>query len=402
MKIAYITAQAPFGPQETFVFAEINAVLELGADLVIIPRNPPRDIFHDRAKPLVRYTLRFPLIDYKILLAFIKELVSISRIWRIAWRVFIQSRSLGIALKNFAVLPKAAFIAKRLIQSDVRHIHAHWASTTATMAWAVSEMTGISWSFTLHRWDIAENNLLRLKVEHASFARCIAEDGRREVLGIVGKDLEHKVRVLHLGVPISEEKAIRHENREQPFTIACPANLVYKKGHRYLILACAELIKRRVPRFQVLIIGDGPLDKEIRNQVKQLNLEETIKLIGRLPHEQLMQLYYNGAIDTVVLPSIETERGEREGIPVALMEAMAIGIPVITTNTGGTDELVGNGAGLVVPQRNPERLADAIEYLMRNEDLSKRLAEVGRQRVRDQFDLFENTKTLLDWIKESC
>lgn len=403
MKIAYITAQTPFGRQETFILTEIAAAIKLGAKIVIIPRNPSREVFHDQAKPLVEHTLHLPLINRNILLVFIKKLVTKPRIWKIFWCIFTHSRSFKILAKNLAVLPKATFIAPQLIKSNVKHIHAHWASTTATMAWVISELSGIPWSFTLHRWDIDENNMLRLKVEHASFARCISEDGRKKVLEIVGEKYCDKVKILHLGVPISDEKAAsRRVDKKHPFTIACPANFVRVKGHKYLVEACAELVKRKL-EFQSLLIGDGPLEKEIRDQIKQLGLEHIVKLTGRLPHERLMQLYSDGAVDTVVLPSIETEEGEKEGIPVALMEAMAWRIPVITTDTGGTHELVRDGAGIVVPQRDSVRLADAIQRLIENRELAKQVAEVGQQRVCEQFNILKNTKTLLEWIQEnSC
>lgn len=399
MRITYSTAQTPFGRQETFILTEITTAIKLGAKIVIIPRNPSREIFHDQAKSLVEHTLHLPLINCNILLVFIKELVTTPRTWKILWCIFTHSRSFKILIKNLAILPKAVFIAQQLNKSDVKHIHAHWASTTATMAWAVSELTGIPWSFTLHRWDIAENNMLRLKVEKACFARCIAEDGRNEVLEIIGKDLGQKVRVLHLGVPIPEEKAGRRID-EHLFTIACPATFVPIKGHKYLVEACAKLVKRGITEFQVLLFGDGPLEDEIRGEIRRLGLQEFIKLLGRLPHEQLIQWYSTGSVDAVVLTSVETEIGEKEGIPVALMEAMAWGIPVVTTETGGTHELAGGGAALIVPQRDSGRLTEAIESLIKDQELAGRLAEAGQRRVSEQFNIVENTKTLLKWIEE--
>jgi glycosyltransferase involved in cell wall biosynthesis len=254
---------------------------------------------------------------------------------------------------------------------------------------------------TLHRWDIAENNMLKLKVERSAFVRCISEDGRREVLRIVGEQLQHKVKVLHMGVRLPDSPLEKSCLTQQVFVIACPANLVPKKGHRFLIEAYALLRERGVRNFKCLIIGDGPLETELRRQVRELGLEEVVKFMGRLPHSDLLRMYERGEVDAVVLPSIVTEDGEKEGIPVALMEAMAYGIPVISTQTGGIPELLEGGAGVLVPQGSSQALADAMTELIQNENIRAKLAQFGRAKVEAEFDLILNTKLLLQLMMKS-
>jgi colanic acid/amylovoran biosynthesis glycosyltransferase len=401
MKIAYITAHAPFGKGETFVLEEMFAVADLGVELLIVPRNPPKETLHDLGRQLLDRAVWLPLFSGQIFLAFLKTAVMKPHLWKVLTDILRHSRTPRILIKNLAVVPKAVFIADLLRQAKVRHIHAHWGSTTATMAWIASELTVIPWSMTLHRWDIAENNMLKLKVERSAFVQCISEDGRREVLRIVGEKCGHKVKVLHMGVRLPDTPPPQLRPPRPVFVIACPANLVPKKGHRFLIEACALLWEKGVRNFKCLIIGDGPLEGELRRQVAQLGVEEVVSFVGRLPHGNLMQMYEQGEVDAVLLPSIVTEDGEKEGIPVALMEAMAYGIPVISTETGGIPELLNGGAGILVPQGSSQALAEAIIEIMRNEGLRTRLAQLGRVRVETNFNLKLNTQKLLQLMKAS-
>lgn len=395
MKVVYITAHTPYGRGETFVLEEMLAMVELGVDLVIIPRNPPKEIFHKKVQRLLDNTLWLPLLNTEIVLTFLKEFFLRPRIWQVVWSMLRHSRSPKILIKNLAVLPKSVFVAKRLVREKVEHIHAHWGSTTSTMAWIVSELTGIPWSMTLHRWDIAENNMLRLKVERAAFVRCISQDGHREVLQIVGDGYSDKVKVLYMGVRMPDSSFLQPLSQRSHFVVACPANLVPKKGHKFLIEACKLLREKGIHNFHCLIIGDGPLEAEIRQQIVELGLEAFVKLVGRLPHEELLEMYRKGEVDTVVLPSIVTEDGEKEGIPVALMEAMAYGIPVISTETGGISELIGDDAGIVVKEKDAQQLADALERLIRDSKLRMEIGEKGYQKVCEEFNLKKNTEALL-------
>lgn len=399
MKIAYITAHAPYGRGETFVLDEMLAVVEDGVELVIIPRNPPKEVFHEQSRRLLKYALWLPLLSWRFIISFLAAVLSKPRMWKVLGSLIYRSRNLRIMIKNFAVTPKAVYVARLLRRAKVDHIHVHWGSTTATMAWIVSELTGIPWSMTLHRWDIAENNLLKLKVKRADFVRCISEDGRREVLRIVGEEHQDKVKVLHMGVRLPRVMIRQSPSLRINYVVACPANLVPKKGHRYLVEACAKLLEIGIRRIKFLVIGDGPLEAKIRQQVKQLGLDEVVELVGRLSHEQLMRMYERGEVDVVVLPSITTDDNEREGIPVALMEAMAYSIPVVSTNTGGISELLSEGAGILVKEKDAQGLAAAIEKLIKDEKFAAEVGERGRQKVEEEFNLQRNVMLLLQNIK---
>jgi len=396
MKILYITAQTPWGKGETFILEEMFEINYQGADLSVIPRNPSKEIFHDQAKKFLDNAIWFPLITPKMVIVFLKSLLIKSAIWKILRFIIIYSRSLRIFIKNLIVFPKAVFILKLVRKKNVDHIHAHWGSTTATMAYIISRLSGISWSFTLHRWDIKENNMLKEKVKSSKFVRCISENGKNELLEIIGTDFKNKIKVIHMGVkiPINVDKVNNDEKKY--FRIITPANLLAVKGHKYLIEACSILIEEGIKNFKCIFYGKGLMKNELKKLIKKKLLNNYIKIPGIIPHEKLVGIYKNKNVDIVILPSVNTKNGGHEGIPVALMEAMAYSIPVISTNTGGIPELLSDKAGVMVEEKNPKQLAIAIKKFIKNRNLREKIGRQGYKRVCKKFNVRKNTEKLLE------
>jgi glycosyltransferase involved in cell wall biosynthesis len=399
MKILFITAQTPWGKGEAFLLREMLELKRQGIDLVIIPRNPPKEVFHKEAKELLENAVLLTLINVRMIASFCLALLTKITFWRILLSIIINSRNPIIFIKNLVVFPKAVFIEKIVKKDNIKHIHAHWGSTTATMAYIISRLTGIHWSFTLHRWDIKENNMLKEKVKSAKFVRCISEHGKNELLEIVGSNYLGKIKVIYMGVETSRKIDEYPKNKEK-FTIITPANLLEVKGHRYLIDACEVLVNQGIKNFQCIFFGEGPLKGELENLIKEKKLTDFITMPGAIPHENIMNMYKKREIDMVILPSITTNNGEHEGIPVSLMEAMAYGIPVISTNTGGIPELLSNGAGIIVEEKSPEKLAEAILKIMKDKDFKRELAERVLRRIIEDFNIEKNIKILLKLIQE--
>jgi colanic acid/amylovoran biosynthesis glycosyltransferase len=395
IKIAYITVNMPFGSKETFILTELLSIKELGFDILIIPRDVSINLFHKTAEPLLNNTISLPWLNRKIVWEFLRHLIiHPSSFLRIMINISFKARNLRIFIKNLIIFPKAIYTAKIIRALSISHIHAHWASTTSTMAYIVSNVTGIPWSFTAHRWDIKENNLLKEKCKTASFVRAISEKGRREIMEAVkDKSLADKIFVIHMSVNIP---AFYESPNVTPdtFTFLCPANLVIVKGHRYLFEACRRLLDKGI-KFKCLIAGDGPLKDELIRSVRNLNLMEYIEFSGKLRHEKLLELYMEGKINSVVLPSIITDDGEEEGIPVALMEAMSYGIPVISTNTGGIHELIGDGSGIMVNEKDPEAIANAIEKLIKDASFYESIRNKGREKIEKDFNISITSEKIL-------
>ena len=173
---------------------------------------------------------------------------------------------------------------------------------------------------------------------------------------------------------------------DSDFIVLCPAHLYPVKGHEHLIRAMRILRDRKLSCL-LWIAGEGYLLNKLQHQVKELDLSGAVSFLGPVPHERILGWYRVHQVDSVVLPSVDLGNHVHEGIPVALMEPMAYGIPVISTETGGIPELIGEGAGIMVPPADPGALADALEQLIRNPTLCSALGAAGRQKIEEQFSI---------------
>jgi glycosyltransferase involved in cell wall biosynthesis len=153
------------------------------------------------------------------------------------------------------------------------------------------------------------------------------------------------------------------------------------------------LLRRQGLSFECHLIGDGPLLEELKRQVEQSGLDDYVRFRGRLTREQIAQSLRQA--DVLVAPSVPTKEGRREGIPVVLMEAMASGLPVVSSNISGIPELVTHGeSGILVAPRDAQALADALEQLHQQPALRDRLGQAGVAKVTHEFDLQANASAL--------
>jgi len=304
------------------------------------------------------------------------------------------SRNVRVLLKNLAVLPKGLWLARVAKREGVDHIHAHFASTSATVALVASIVSGIPWSFTAHRWDISENNLLDKKAQATMFARAIDARGGQELTTYIGAH-QQKVRVIHMGVAVRPPSPER-EGPRGPLRVLLGARFEEEKGHRYALEAVARL-KGAGVNLSLHCAGHGPLKAAIEQYAVVLNVLDRVHFSGLVDHQELLTQLRNHRWDVALLPSIETSE-DREGIPVFLIEAMAAGVPVVATKTGGIPELLGSGAGMLIPQRDANAIAEALARLAADDDLRRQLADAGIRRVRDEFTIESTVSALLDEI----
>lgn len=420
-KLIYITASMPFGPGEEFLVAEANELARQGCELLIVPRSPNGAVLNGDAASLCSCTLRRPLIGPSILaragLECLRHPVRVARALTLLFRGrgrkgapdrgwaadsgWAHSRRVppaAVFIKNLLVLPKSLWLAELARKWGAEHVHAHWARTTATMAMIVGELTGIPWSLTLHRDDVAHPNLLQAKLNKASFSRFISQSGLAIARDVGAECPVAKTRVIHMGVcipPLPPERTVCRDT----VRVLCVASLLPVKGHTYLIKAMG-LLRERGCECELALAGEGLLRKSLEADVAELELEDRVRFLGQVPHEHLIDWYRDGNFDIVVLPSVDLGDHEHEGIPVSLMEAMAHGIPVISTQTGGIPELIGNGAGLLVPPQNPPALADALEALIRDSSLRAQLGAAGRRRIEERFSVARTAAELVACIQE--
>jgi colanic acid/amylovoran biosynthesis glycosyltransferase len=382
MRLLYVTSTFPYGEGEGFLVPEVAALDRLGNEVTVAPLRRRRSVVHADAQRLAARIEAEPLLAPRVLLAAAGELARSPRACARLLRQLLGSRTRRILAKNLIAFPKGLWLARRARELGVEHIHAHWAATTATLALVAGELTGIPWSFTAHRWDIAEDNLLAHKLRRASYVRAIDELGARE-LARFGGDGAREPEVLHMGVELPPP-------REAPrggtggFRILTAAFLYEVKGHLDLADALALLVARGHP-VHWDVAGDGPLRASLVERIGELGLERNVRLIGFVSHDALLDRLGKGEWAAVVLPSVETADGVREGIPVSLIEALAHGVPVVASESGGIPELLEGDAGLLVPPRDPPALAAALARLQEEPGLGDELARRGRERVEQDF-----------------
>ena len=402
-KIAYITAQVPWGRGEPFIIEEMLAVKGAGTEIVIIPRSPTKEVFHPEAQTLLENAIWLPLISLKMIVIFFISFLTKPRLWKVLSSILCHSQTWRNLAKNIAVLPKGVYIADLLKEKGVKHIHAHWSSTTSTIAYITSQLTGIPWSFTVHSFMILLNNMIKEKVKTASFVRVISIHRRKDLLRIAGQSYKDKVFILHMGVYVAPYDIVVSKIKRQPNQniIGCIGYLDRIKGQKYLINAC-YILKQQGFNYKCLIIGEGKERRELEALTNSLKLNTEVELVGELSHSKVINILSEDKIDILVLPSITFPLEKRplaEGIPVALMEAMANGIPVISTATGGIPELLGDNSGILVPEKNPEALAEAIRKALTDHKLREKLIRQEYKKVSTEFNIKLIAQSLVKYFE---
>lgn len=402
-RVGYVMSWYP-AVTETFILHEMLQLRRLGVDLDIFPLlGAATDVRHPGSEELdgrVHYHRGF---SPELMLAQLHWLRRRPRAYlRAWWRALAgNARSPGFLLRALVVVPRAALIARRAQARGIRHVHAHWATHPALAAFVVRELTGIGYSFTMHAHDLyVDRTMLRQKIDGARFVVTISRFNRALLGRLYGRAASEKTTVIPCGV---DPRLFRPRPRREPdgvLRIACVAGLRDYKGHRWLVDACEILEARGVP-FRCVLVGDGPERAAIEARIAGAGLGDRVRLLGNQAQDRIRALIDES--DVMALPSIVTESGMMDGIPVALMEAMAAEVPVVSTRVSGIPELVQHGrTGLLVPQKDARALADALERLFRDPELALRLAARGRAHVLQRYNLLRNADRLRDRLAEAA
>ena len=286
---------------------------------------------------------------------------------------------------------QAAMIADKLSSApEVRHLHAHFCHGAATVAWFAAMITGLPFSFTAHAKDIYCESLnpaglLRRKMDAARF-----------VVTCTGANQEHlrqlsrtPVHCIYHGLSADFTRLLKQQaappERNGHLRLLAVGRLVAKKGFDIFVEACG-ILRRRGVSFETVIVGeDGDHADELKRRISAHRLDESVRLAGPMPQARLFEEYRRATM--FCLPCRVLDNGDRDGIPNVLVEAMACGLPVITTGISGIPEVVRDGVnGLLVPTENAEALADALVRISRDQALARRLASEAQLTVSRLFD----------------
>ena len=403
-RVAYLASAFPH-LTETFVLREVDALERDGWEVAIFAlKESPLPATHLEAQRWKSLVQRPALTSRALLGANLHYLLRapgrVLGLW--AQSLWWHRSSFNFLARVPVVLLRAAYVAREMQRRDVRHVHAHLATHPALGALAAARLAGTSFSVTAHAHDIFVNRAgLGEKLRRARFVACISDFNRHFLLGHYPDLDPARLALVRCGViadPASAQRALRRQaataGESEPSTvrIVCVASLQEYKGVAVLVEACARL-RDRIGAFECLFVGAGALRAELETRVAALGLQDRVRFLGGQPMERVAELLDSALV--FVAPSVIARDGQMDGIPVALMEALSKEVPVVASSLSGIPELViHEQTGLLVPPGDADALAAAIERLTRNPELAARLARQGREHVRREFDLHENTARL--------
>lgn len=387
---------------ETFISNEILRLEALGLRIHIISMRQPREDFSHASIRNIRAG-----VDYlpENLLPELGRLLPPNfrtalrhprgylAAFRLALRRFARTRK-SATLKH---LLQAGFLVDRALPGrNIVHLHAHFAHSPTSVTLFAARITGLPFSFTGHAKDIytSDPRQLREKIDLARFVVTCTEYNRRYLLDLAGES--HRCRredwkptpvhrVYHgIDLRLFDGNGAEPRTPQPPYRLMTVARIVPKKGLPTVYRALRQLRDRGVA-FRHTLIGDGDDREAVLRLIHGLELGDVCRWAGTMPHEAVLEIYRQS--DLFVLGCQVAPNGDRDGIPNVLVEAMAMGVPVVATTVSAIPELVSSEkTGLLVPPRDPGALADAMERLLTDEALRDRVIPAARERVRAGFD----------------
>jgi colanic acid/amylovoran/stewartan biosynthesis glycosyltransferase WcaL/AmsK/CpsK len=407
MKIAFMVDEFP-KLSETFVLNQITGLLQRGYEVRVFSRGPGEEgVAHPEIKEygLVDKTVYYgddgvetpkgkvPRVLQAVKIFFQKSAES--------RRALLKSMSLlrfgrnAVSLTVFySILP---FLDKGLENYDVVHCHFGPAGALAALLKETGVISGRLIT-TIHGYDITSyvkksgrgvyNHLFKI----GDLFMPISERWRKELLSLGCP--EEKIMVHHMGVDLDKFTfRPRGASDDQVINILTIARLVEKKGVEYGIRAVAKALPS-YPDIHYKIIGDGPLRDNIQKLIGELNVENNIELVGWKSQDEIVVLMREA--DILLAPSVTSVDGDQEGIPVVLMEALAQGLPVLSTQHSGIPELIGDGeSGYLVPERDVDALCDKLLVLSSERDRWRDMGMAGRKHIEAEFNIYSLNSSLL-------
>jgi glycosyltransferase involved in cell wall biosynthesis len=395
--VAYVMSRFP-KVSETFILTEILELERRGVRVEVYPLLRERTpLVHPEAEAVAERAHYVPFVSPAVLASQAHWLARRPRAYVGALRDVARGTfgSLNFFAGGLAIFPKVAHAARLMEANGVTHVHCHFANHPALAGLVIHRLTGLPYSFTAHGSDLhVERRMLPEKVEEAEFVATVSRYNRRLIVGECGERSGHKVHVIHAGVDTALFAPSRNGHpREGPLRVLCVGTLHEVKGQAHLVEACRLLAEQGI-EIDCRLVGDGPDRRLLERRIAKAGLAERVSLVGGRTRAQVAAEL--AAADVLVAPSVRTPAGKREGIPVALIEAMSSGLPVVASDLSGIPELVEHGvSGLLAPPGDAGALAAALRALHEDRTLGPRLGGAARQRVLAEFDAQRSVQELV-------
>jgi glycosyltransferase involved in cell wall biosynthesis len=393
LRIAYLISRYP-AISHTFILREIRELRRLGVDIYPVSVNPP-----DRPVSQLSEEERIEAAT-TVCLKSMTAMQMAGALWRtlsahpagllaglqLAFRL--GGTDPKAITKRLFYLAEAVLTGDFLLREQLPHLHVHFATPAATVALFVKEVFGIPFSMTVHGpdefYDVTAHHLPE-KIAAASFICTIGSFCRSQLMKLSAPEHWSKMEVSPLGVDPDLFRP-RPVYKDEHFRILCLGRLVAAKGQAVLLDA-VRLLARQGRPVLATFAGDGPDRQRLETMAREYGVTDHVTFLGAVNPESVRDLY--AATDAFVLPSFA------EGIPVVLMEAMAMEVPCVTTVVNGIPELITSGeSGLLVSPSDAAQLAAAIESLIANPALRQSLGKAGRRKVTASYDLVRNVARL--------
>ena len=399
-RMAYFLSRYP-AVSHTFFLKEILGLRQLGFEIEVASVNPP-DRTVSELPPIEAeeaghtYCLKQTTIWETICVVVTITLVHPA--------VFFRGVKTTLTMGGWDVIRKiyaffytveAFLLGHWMKKRNLRHLHVHFGGSVATVAMVAAEIWQLDYSLTIHgpeEFYEVDYCYLPRKIERAKFIFCISDFCRSQLMKYCNPAHWDKMHVVRLGVDVDEFKPTSREPGE-PLQIVCVGRLVPAKG-QHILLRALSLLHAKGHAARLVFVGSGPDMDSLKREAAANGLAERVIFRGALNHDQTRQQLEQA--DIFALASFA------EGVPVALMEAMAMAIPCVSTRVAGIPELIRDDVdGILVSASSIESLAGAIESLLVDADLRQRLGSSGRARVKERYNLADNLKVLASTF-ETC
>ncbi|MCE9621055.1 MAG: glycosyltransferase family 4 protein [Actinomycetia bacterium] len=401
--ITYLATHYP-AVSHTFIADEIDALEQLGVDVATVSINSvgDADAAADSKQRRATTTYLKSLPKWRVLATVAATLLRHPSLLAIPLRT--GARGVRATLWSYFQLAEAIMTYRVMRRSGSHHLHAHFGQAPATVAWLTTQVahrhrTGRTntWSMTIHGWHEFANERearLREKVADASFVVAVSDFTRSQLFRIADTQHRDKIHVVRCGVDLTRFSARSDEPSNPRPRIAIVARVSAEKGHSVLVDAVATMHRRGL---DVIVDVVGPevdeVGAHVRSQAETAGISDALVWHGALPPDGVAGVLAQANV--FCLPTFA------EGLPVVIMEAMARGVPVVTTYIAGIPELaVDHTTALVVPAARGDLLADALTEVLSDDALRHRMVTAAGAAVRQQHDIAQNAQLLAQLFRQ--